>query len=235
MFNSIANMFRPTQQVVAAPPPPPMAQQNPGAAAVVPPSGTSNPTPAEPPNPLDDFAKMFQNDPNIKPPVDPTTAPILQSDPAKIQDAANKIDFLSRVPQDLLQKVQAGNDPAALAQLINSVAQQTLAMATNITSATAEQAARRATSNVMDALPSRVTAIQLQQMQPENPILAHPAAMPVLDMARNQLRVSNPNMPAAEINRRAEQYVMAIAQAATAPAKQDPQTVDPSEDWSKFG
>lgn len=237
-LNNISAIFRPVQQVTQQPAPP-MSQQNPGAGQGAPAAGTSQPNsepPAPPPNPLDEFKPLWQTDPNAKPPADPLAAPILNSDPAKIKEAASKVDFLGQVPQELLQKVMQGNDPQALMQLINTVSQNTLAMAAQLSTATVEQGAARANQRLLDALPSKVADIQLRQMQPENPILRHEAVQPMLDLARSQLRMQNPNMPPAEVNKRAEDYILAVAKAATGSADTQSGTsrVDPSEDWDRF-
>lgn len=220
ILNSVANIFRNTQQTVAAPAAP-LANVNPGAdPAIVPAPGTSKETP---PNPLDEMAALWQTDPKSTPAVDPLSTPLFNTDPAKIAAAANKIDFMRNVPQDLMAKALAGNDPQALVQLMNTVAQQTLATATQLNAATIEQATQRNNSRITDALPSRVKQIQLDSMQPEHPVLQHPAAQPFLQLVRSQIQMKEPTLSPAEINRKAEAVLAGFAGQLTAPtaAQQD--------------
>ena len=234
LFTSVANMFRPTQQVTVAQP---MSVQNPGATTGAPAPGTSQPTTEQqqPSNPLDAFTPLWQNDPKAEQAADPLTTPLFNADPAKIQEAAGKMDFLAGVSKDLMDKAMSGTDPAAFMQVINSVAQRTLATATQLSTATAEQGAQRSNQRLLQALPDRVKQIQLDQMQPENPALSHPAAQPFLHMARQQLKMKNPGMSAADINSQAEKYVSELATSLSAPttAQTAAQQSD-GEDWDKF-
>ena len=130
-FSGVYNMFRPVTTVNGFPTAPP-------ASAPATPA-----TPAAPADPLAGMAALWKNDPNNPAPADPMRGPILNSDPAKIIEAASKVDFLKNVPAELMQRVNSGNDPAALSELINAVAQQTLATATQIGAATVEQGLQR--------------------------------------------------------------------------------------------
>ena len=112
ILNNSANIFRPVQATA------PLAQVNPGAGAGAPAAGTSQPTPPpEPPNHMDVMATLWQNDPKLAPPVDPLTTPLFNTDPAKIAQAAGKMDFVSQIPQDPMTKAMSGTDPAAFMQM----------------------------------------------------------------------------------------------------------------------
>ena len=209
VMSNIANIFRPTQQVTQLP------QVNPGAAMVVPPSGTANPTPS---NPLDEFTSIWQNDPTSQPTIDPLSTPLFNTDPAKINAAAGKIDFVSQVPQELLAKAMSGNDPQAFMQVMNTIAQRTLATATQLNAATLEQATVRNNERITNALPGRIKNIQLNAMVSENPVLSHPASQPLLQMVRAQIQMKEPGLSAADINKRAEHYLSGFAGQLAAPA-----------------
>ncbi len=239
IVKSVFDMFRPTQQVTVANAQP-MQQNNPGA-AVTPPAGESNPNnPTANPNPLDELKGLWQTDPNAKPPVDPFAAPLLNSDPAKIRETVDRMDFVQNVSPDIMQRVMQGNDPKAIADLVNAVARQTMAMSTQLSTASAEAGARTASQRVLDALPGKIKDIQLRDTPPENPILQHEAVQPLLDLTRSQLRAKNPSMSVAEINQRAEAMMNAVAtaltgqqqttQAANNPAAQGGETTN----WAAF-
>lgn len=210
-LTSIANMFRPTQQVTVAPQGP-MAQVNPGAGAPTPPSGSSAPVaPPAPDNPLDAFTPLWQNDPNVANVVDPLSTPLFKTDPAAIAAAAGKIDFLSQIPADVMQKAMSGNDPASFMSVLNAVAQRTLATATQLNAATLEQATTRNNARLQQSLPGTVKRIQLDSIVPENAALQHPASQPFLQMVRAQLQMKNPGMSAQQINKRAEEVLVGYA------------------------
>lgn len=199
-----------------------MAQQN-ADPTKVPASGASVPvkeTAAS--NPMDEFLPLWQNDPKLVPYVDPTTAPLFNTDPVKIAQAAAKIDFLSQVPQEIMAKAMSGTDPAAFMQVLNSVAQRTLATSTQLNTATIEQATARNNARVEQVLPNRIKAIQLETMQSENPALQHPASQPILQLVRAQVQMKNPGMSAADINAQAERALMGFAnQLVVAPAQEE--------------
>lgn len=233
LVTNIANMFRHVQATV------PMGQQNPGAAEGAPPAGTAQPNTEPPPqaDPLDAMKAVWQTDPNAKPPADPLAGSLFNTDPAKIREAASKMDFTANIPQDLMQKVLAGGDTAAIVQMMNTVAQNALATATQLTTATVEQGAAKSQQRMLQALPGKVRDIQLQDMTPENPVLQHEAVQPMLNMVRSQLRMQNPNMPPAEVSRRAEEYMLATASALTgsvAPAPKVDPNAPSSQNWDIF-
>lgn len=216
---AIANMFRPTQQVTVAPAAP-MSQQNPGAAATPPPSGSSAAVNNQPPaNPLDEFTPLWQNDPNAQRTVDPLSTPLFNTDPAAIAAAAAKLDFVGQIPQELMAKAMSGQDPNAFMQVLNAVAQRTLATSTQLNAATIEQATTRNNARFSEALPGRIKNIQLQSLQSEHPALQHPASQPFLNLVRSQIQMKNPNLTATEINAQAERALMGFAGQLVAPVQ----------------
>lgn len=228
LATNIANMFRPTQQVtVAAPPPAPMAQTNPGAAgnAPVPASGAAAPNaaPAVDPNSLDAFADVWKTPPQDQQPQDPFAAPLLGTDPNKITQAAAKMDMTRGISPEMIQKAMSGQDPQAFMAVMNQVAQNTLATATQITTATTEHAHRANNQRMLQALPDRIKQTQLDNIQSENPVLQHAAVQPMLKLARQQIKMNNPGMSAEAINRQAEAMMSAFATALVQPSQQQQQ------------
>ena len=204
-FTNVYSMFRPVTQVAGVPAPAPAA----AAPAAEPPA----------PNPLDQMAGLWKNDPTKQPPADPLKGPILNPDTTKIAEAASRMDFLKNVPKELLARVNSGNDPAALAELVNVVAQQTLSTATQISAATTEQGLQRNNQRIEQALPDRIKQVQLDTIAVENPALAHAASLPMLKMMRAQIAAQNPHLTPEAINRQAESM---LVQHATAVLGQEP-------------
>lgn len=239
---SIGNLFRPTQQVTIAPTQqqqqqqvPPMGQNNPGAdPANLPAPQNQQTPPAEPPNPLDAFKDLWKTDPNATPPQDPLAQPLFNTDPAKIREAAGKIDFLGQVPQDVMAKVQSG-DQQALLQVINFVAQKSFATATELNAATHEQAYARTTERWQQALPNRVKELQVNSIQSDNPVLSHPAAAPMLDMTKRQLQMKHPDKTPQEIHRMAESYLTDFAKSLNPNTPATQPESSGGTDWEKWG
>jgi len=198
-FSSAYSLFTPKVHVANAPAPAPAA------------APVAAPTPA--PDPMDTMAALWKNDPNKPQPVDPLRGPILNPDTAKIAEAASKMDMLQGVPPELMARVQAGNDPTAIAELINTVAQRTLSTATQISAATTEQGLQRNNQRIEQALPDRIKQVQLASITVDNKALAHPASQPMLQMVRQQIAAQNPHLSPQAINQQAEALLVQHANA----------------------
>jgi hypothetical protein len=207
-----------------------LGQNNPNAS--VPSEGQQAPS-----SPLDPFKDLWKTDPTkpTQPIADPFSQPLFNTDPAKIIEAAGKADFLSQVPPELMQKVMAGNDPQALTQLINSVAQQSLALSLQLSTATVEQAGTKMGERFNSSLPEKFKGMQLDGIKPTNPALQHPAAEPMLRNLRDQVRRQEPNLSPDEVNAKAEQYLSAFAAQLSQPANPDGTAGKKAEDnWDEW-
>lgn len=169
--------------------------------------------PGQQSSPMDAFADLWKTDPNKTPnpaSQDPWAEPLFATDPAKIRDAAGKMDFMSQIPPDLMQKAMSGQDPQAFMQVINAVAQSTLASALQIGTATTEHAGKQIGERFNKSLPGRFKDLQIEGTQPSDPRLQHPAVQPMLKFARNQVKSQNPDASPQEIQSQAEQYILAM-------------------------
>jgi hypothetical protein len=267
MAFNIANIFRNTQQVAVPQSanagtvqgaPAQQAQpnqQNPmQRAPVIPGSGMPQPNPAaggegtapqagDPGtggenSPLDGWKTMWDTPPADKAPTDPWSQPILSADPVKITEAASKMNMMQGVPQELVQKVIAGNDPQSLMDLINRVAQNTLAMSAQLSSASVERAGTVIRERTEKTLPSKMRDFQLDNLPVESPVLSHPAAQGMLQMTRQQLKMKNPQWSAQQINEEAVRYLTGFAQAVTSQEDTQQQRRNPvgagETDWNSF-
>lgn len=229
--SAIANIFRPVTAIV-------MPQMN-NNGAVVPAAGTSAPidnTANTPANPLDTMAALMSNDPNVKPTVDPLAAPLLQTDVAKLRQAAGSMNLVGQIDPALMAKAMAGGDPVAFAQVLNAVAQSAVVTSAQLSAATVEQATTRNNARMLEVIPSKIKQAQIDSGVSENPALAHPAAQPFLHMVRSQIQMKNPGMTALEINRQAESVISEFAGAVTtAPQEAVRQAATPAgTDWDKW-
>lgn len=189
---------------------------------------------------LDSFKDLFTipvNDKGepISPPADPLAAPIMNVDPAKLQDAVKSMNFTQGLTTEQVQ--QAMQDPQAFLALINHTNRQTFQQALAVTSKMAEQAIQTNNQRFEQALPDRIRNVQIRQSSAKNPVLNHPAAAPVLEGIRMSIAQRNPTLSPDRVNDMAENYFMAMhedmnaANAATAAAAA-PKTSGPN--WAEL-
>lgn len=164
-------------------------------------------------SPLDNFKDLWNNPTNSNgdPNADPFASPLFQTDPAKIIEAAGKADFLSQLPAELMQRAMSGSDPQAFMDVINKVAQNSLALSLQLSTATVEQAGTRIGDRFKKATPGMVKDVQLSGMRSDNPVLQNPAAEPMLKMIRDRIRRNEPNLRPEEIQAKAEDYLLTFA------------------------
>jgi len=196
------------------------------------------------PDPLDAMAALWKNDPNKPAPVDPLAGSVINPDNKKIADAAATVDFMAGIDPTLLAAAQDRDNPAGLINLMNAVAQKTLATATQIGAATVDQGLQRNNQRLAQALPDRIKQVQVNQQESENPALAHEAAQPMVRMVRNQIAAQNPHLSPDAINKQAEQTLLGFAQAVTGTEDagfrqgglpQSRQAQSQGTDWLKWG
>lgn len=231
LSSKIASIFRPVTAVV-------MPTQN-NTGGTVPNAGESLPidnSANAASNPLDVMATLMQNDPNVKPPVDPLAAPLLHTDVAKLRQAAGSMNLVGQIDPELMQKAMSGNDPAAFASVLNAVAQSAVITSAQLTSQTVEQATTRNNERILQVIPTQIKQAQIDSSVSENPALAHPAAQPFLHLVRSQIQMKNPGMSAADINRQAETVISDFAGAVTsAPLEPTRQAAaNQGTDWDKW-
>lgn len=189
---------------------------------------------------LDSFKDLFTiatNDKGepIAPPSDPLAAPIMNIDPAKMQEAVKNVNFAQGLTAEQVQ--QAMQDPQAFLAVINHVGRQSFQQAITVTSKMAEQAIQTNNQRFEQALPDRIRNVQIRQSSAKNPVLNHPAAAPVLEGIRMSIAAKNPQLSPDRVNDMAENYFMAMhedmnaANAATAAAAA-PKTDGPN--WAEL-
>jgi hypothetical protein len=162
-------------------------------------------------SPLDAFGKLWENDPNKK---DSAGDFKFNVDPAKLQEAVSKANFVQAIPQENLAKIAAGGDDAvkAFAESLNLVAQNVLAQSTMASSKMVENALSKANESLNARLPNMMKQYQLtDNMQNENPALSHPAAQPLIEAVKSQLTIKHPDATTIELTKMAKEYLTAFA------------------------
>lgn len=192
-------------------------------------------TPAAPESPMDQFKSLWE--PATTPNVD-TTLPanmFAGADPAKMLEAARKVNFASQVPADVLAKITAGGPDAAaaFASAINDVAQRSYAQSSFASTKIVEAALAKFQEGLDARLPSQVKRHQVSEsLRESNPALNHPAAAPIMEALQAQLTVKFPSASARELQDMASNYLTSFTTAAAPPKKAD--TVAEAENWGKF-
>lgn len=210
--------------------------QTPGTDAngVVPPGG-ADPGPDNA-SPLDKFKDMWQ-----PVPTDPNAPPAQQSvDPAKLMEAARKVDFSSSLNQETLAKVAAGGEEAvkALLESFNSFGQQVYGQSAVTTARIVEQAVSEARNQFISEIPDAIKRQGARtKMFDDNPAFKHPAIAPMIEAQVQQLSVKFPKASPAELTSMAKDHLQAMAALISPPkanASADGKTGDQGVDWDSY-
>lgn len=216
------------------PPPNAAAGPIPTAPAPAPVPGAPAPAPSPTPAPapgsaLDQFKDLWQNPTNAegKPVVytDPLAQPVLQFDPAKIQESAAKLNFTSGLAPELLTKALSG-DVQAFADILNSVARAAVTGVTVNTGQVVNAALATQSQRLQEALPSHVKRVQLAQQPVDNPILEHPSVQPLMNALKQAEFNKNPSADPAEVHKKVSDYLVTFASTLV---NNDPKTVQQAQ------
>lgn len=203
------------------------------------PAATVNATTADPANPLsqmDQFKDLFNNDPNAKKPVEGIFEGVTLE---KMQEAAKKNDFSQVVTPELAAVIQAGGPEAmqAMQQVMAGMAQKSFGDSAFATTKMIEQALAKQQERFMAELPNIIKSQTVSEnLRTTNPLFNHPAAAPMLEAMKQQLMVKYPQASAAELQSKAQEYLVSFAAAAN-PTKPDLKNTSGNSsepDWEDF-
>ena len=191
-------------------------------------------TPAVEVSPLDSFKTLWEpvNTPNVD-----GTLPanmFAGADPAKMLDAARKVDFAKSISPELLAKITSGGPDAATAFMaaLNDVSQRSYAQSSFASTKIVEAALAKIQEGLDSRLPGQIKRHQVSDtLRESNPALQHPAAAPILDALQSQLAVKFPNATVNELRDMAGDYLNKFAGLAS---PQKTAATKPTEDWDKF-
>ena len=204
------------------------------------PAGTVDTSKANDPsaNPLDAFKDIWKPaEPNKD--AAPTNS-FANIDPAKIMEAAGKVNFTQSITPELMQKINAGGEGAmqAMLEAMNKVGQASFAQAMQASIAINNRSLAEARQQFSSELPGMFKRQALSDsLRTENPAFSHPAAQPILEALQTQLTQKYPNATSGELAQMARDY-LANFNAAANPTKessaqqQSQQSTEP--DWEKF-
>jgi len=189
---------------------------------------------AKPAAPLDNYNKLWENDPNAKK-SEPFT---INSDPAQLLEAAKTVDFTKTLTPELHARIKAGGEDAQLAMVeaMNAVSQLTYAQSAHAAAKIAEQAMQKQQAAFEASLPDIIKRHSVSDnLRTTNPLMSNPAMAPMVDALQAQFTRKYPQATATEIQAHVNDFLNGAADMITAQRPQ-PKTSKGREDqdWSKF-
>lgn len=191
------------------------------------------------PTPFADFADLWKDAP-----IDPNAPPKDSSmfgniDPAKLLEAAKKINFAEAATADQQTAIMAGGEGAvkAMMEVMNSVAQRSYAQSAYASTRMVETAMAKAREQFTAELPQLIKKTNVSNsLREENPIFSNPAVAPIMDALESRLTIKYPTASASEITGMAKAYVeqMGTSFAPKAPEPKLSKGARADEDWGKF-
>lgn len=171
------------------------------------------PDPKDAKSPLSGFADLWQNpivDKNAPPA--PSLTPSFNVDPAKLAEAAGKIDFAKVAKPELITAALKG-DEAAFSQVLNSVVQTVYAQSAAATTRIVEAAlARQGETILQHTLPAKLREHEAGlRVNADNPVFSNPAVAPLLETLKAQMLIKHPTASAEEISRMTKEYLTGVA------------------------
>lgn len=185
-------------------------------------------------SPLAQFSELWKNDPNAV----PTKPFAVNSDPAKVLEAARNVDFTKALTPELNQRIQAGGVDAqsAMVEAMNNVAQLTFAQSTHASAKIVEQALIQQQEAFEARLPDIIKRHAVSDsLRDTNPLMTNPAMAPMVDALQQQFTRKYPTATASEIKAHVNEYLNGAADLITGQRPQP--TVKQgrkTEDWSIF-
>lgn len=163
--------------------------------------------------------------------------------PAKMLEAAAKVDFSKVLDQESLAKIKAGGDDAvtALATLLNKTSQQVYGQSIVVAKQLTDQAVSDAEARFTKELPNLIRQQSAREsLLSENPAYKNPVVAPVVAAIQSQLQLKYPKATASELNEMAREVMKDAAGVLSSDPKAEAadkiskkKTID-AEDWDSW-
>ena len=183
----------------------------------------------EPPNPLDVYAKLFDN--ATTPEKD--LPPAFNLDPKLMDDVSNSLDFTKGVSPELLSKATSG-DMNAMLQIINRVGQQSYRTALHHSTSLTDKFVGARSQHDLKNLGTHVKRELTDQALSSDPNFSHPVVKKQLNDIANRMQRENPEASPIQIAQAAKQYILDLAEALNPPSKEKQEGADKEMDWSEY-
>jgi len=183
----------------------------------------------EPVNPLDAYAKLFDNATKAD-----DAPPSFTLDPKVLNDVSGSLDFTKAVSPELLSAAQSG-DNKALLQIINQVGQQSYKAALHHSTSLTDRFVSARSQHDLKGIGSQVKRNLTEQALSSTPNYNHPVVKAQLNSIANAMQVQNPDATPEQIANAAQQYIKDLADALNPAAnKKDGEGAADEMDWSKY-
>lgn len=198
-------------------------------------------TPKPDASPMGDWANLWTIEPPKQGAEDPNAPFRFNVDQNKVKQQVGSIDFTKAITPEIMAKINAGGPEATAALLaaMNTIGQQVMLNATNVTTRITEAGLEHAGTRMESKIPALVRSQSISNaLREDNPLFTNPATAPMLEAISTQMAAKFPNATPAEIRENAKKYLVEFAQQTQSVFKVEPngspkQTAVPSEyDWS---
>lgn len=158
--------------------------------------------------------------------------------PEAVQKAVSQVNFANGVSADDMAAVAAGGNEAvaALARIMNTVGQNSMAQGLMGSAELVKQALKQANSGLDQRLGKAAKQQMVQEaIFRENPALRSPAAKPIVDALQHAISLKNPSATPQELQEAATEYLAQFAAVAAGkqPNAQADADKDEGLDWLK--
>lgn len=179
-------------------------------------------------NPLDVYAKMFENAAKNS----GVQAPDFSLDPKVVNEVAGKMDFTKDLAPELMEKALTG-DVKALLGVIQATSQNAYKAALSHGTALTDSFVKNRSDYDRDQLKNGVRGELTTQALSDAPNFDHPVIRQELIRVAEQFAKANPDAHPKEIADSAKKYMTDIANALN-PAAPKKETPDGERDWMKY-
>lgn len=199
--------------------------------------------PKQEPSPTDQFKTLWETPaPDEK---DQNQLASVSVDPAKLMEAAGKVDFRKVMDPELLKKVAAGGEEsiAALSEMLNKTVQTVYGHSVVAANKMVTEAVNLAEQRFAAQVPTLVKKqAASEKLFSENAAFQDPMVQPLIAAVQAQIAAKNPKATAADIEAYTKKYLAETAKIIAPAAKDLPadkkkagsQSAPESEDWSDF-
>lgn len=171
----------------------------------------------------------------VAPQADPLSQPLFSFKQEDVLASAKKLDFTSQVNPELAAKA-LGGDAGALQEYVNGAIQTAFAAMTLNTGNLLNDGFQRHGKAFDAALPTRLRNHEVANRISDDPVLSHPAVVPIINAMKATIASQQPHMRPDQIQAAAENYVKGLG---TAINLQETKTVTKKEeagqvDWMQW-
>lgn len=182
-----------------------------------------------PVNPLDVYAKMFENAAKNS----DIQAPQFKLDPKVVDDVSSKLDFTQSVPPELMEKALTG-DVKALLGVIQATTQNAYKTALQHGSSLTDTFINQRSEFDQNRINNGVKRELTSQALSDAPNFDHPVVKQELNRIASQFAKANPDASPQEIAKSAKAYITDLAAAMNPSSKTSDSTKGGEFDWSKY-